>query len=118
MEMLQLLNDYPLAAGVVKQWFINNMLEGLEDESLPEGFKEYVREQGIDDARVSEILRTNPRSAIDVFDDNEIYIDTTHIDGDFWFAVNSSVYHQKFPTRKDAEIAAIIEAFKLLNEKL
>ncbi len=116
--MLQLLKDYPLAAGVVKQWFINNMLEGLEDDSLPEGFKDYVREQGIDDARISEILRTNPRSAIDVFDDNEIYIDTKHIDGHFWFAVNSSVYQEKFSTRREAEVAAIHEAFKLLNEKL
>lgn len=115
--MTELLKDYPKAAEIIRTWFLNKMLDGLNDDNLPEGFKEYVRKQGIDYNKISDIIESNPRSLVDVFDENEIYIDTTHVDGSFWWAVNSSVYQEKYPTRTEAEKAAIAEAFKLLNEK-
>lgn len=117
MTMLELLNEYPNSAKIVKQWLLDRMLEGLKDENLPEGFKEYVRQQSIDDDKVKDILESNPRALLDVFDENEIYVNVTWTEDSFWWAVNSAVYQDKYPTRLEAEKAAIAEAFKLLNEK-
>ena len=49
MKGIELLKEHSKAAIVMKQWFLEKMLEGLNDESLPDDFKVYVREQGIDD---------------------------------------------------------------------
>jgi hypothetical protein len=118
MTMLELLKEYPNSANIVRQWFLNKMLNGLKDDSIPEGFKEYMKQKGVDDEKITDILQNSPRSMFDVFDDNGLYIEITRADDHFWWAVNSSVYQEKYSTRKDAEKAAISESFKLLNEKL
>ena len=43
MSILELLDNYPKAAIVVKQWFLDRMLESLNNDSLPEEFKDYVK---------------------------------------------------------------------------
>ena len=116
--MKELLKDYPLAANVIKEWFLGRMLDGMKDRNIPEEFKEHFKQIGIDDDRLISILGDSPRAMFDVFDENEVYIEITRADGSFWWAVNSSVYQEKYSTRKEAEKAAISEAFKLLNEKL
>lgn len=119
MKMLQLLSDYPLAAGVVKQWFLDKMLESLNDESLPEEFKQYVRDQGVDDIKVSTVLEENPRSLFDVFDTNEIYVETViDTDSSFWWKIGDIQSPIGYARRIEADKAAVSEAFKLLNEKL
>lgn len=117
MTMLELLKEYPNSAKIVRQWFLNKMLDGLKDESLPEGFKEFMKQKGVDDEKITDILQNNPRAMFDVFDSNEIYVNVTWTEDSFWWAVNSAVYQDKYQTRLEAEKAAIAEAFKLLNEK-
>jgi hypothetical protein len=118
MKMLELLKEYPNSAKIVREWFLNKMLDGLKDDSIPEGFKEYMKQKGVDDDKITNILQDNPRSLFDVFDDNEIYVNITWTENSFWWAVNSAVYQDNHPTRLDAEKAAISEAFKMLNEKI
>ena len=119
MKGIELLETYPKAAQVIKQWFLEQMLEGLKDENLPEDFKKHVREQDIDNEKVGKLIDFSPRGLYDVFDNHKIIIDITYFQGPkFWFSINCAVDEGKFDHRKDCEKAAIQQAFKLLNEKL
>ncbi len=118
--MIELLQNYPEAAKVVKAYYLEIMLDTLNDDSLPENFKEYVREMGIDDEKISKMLNGSSRSMFDVFDHNAIYINVTFDNEDrlFRYSVNGEVDSMNYTHRKAAEQAAVAEAFKLLNEKL
>ena len=114
----ELLETYPKAAVVVKQWFLDKMLEGLRDENLPEDFKKYVREQDITNDKVGKLIDASPRALYDVFDDHKLYINIDMTAGQWRWEVGSSIENATCSSRKEAEKAAIEQAFKLLNEKL
>jgi hypothetical protein len=118
--MLELLQKYPEASKVVKAYYLEIMLGTLNDDSLPDNFKEYVREMGIEDERLSKILSGSSRSMFDVFDDNGIFINVTfdHENRVFRYSVEGEVDSQDYLFRKSAEQAAVAEAFKILNERL
>ena len=118
--MLELLQKYPEAGKVVKNHFLSRMLDSLNDDNLPDDFKEHVRAMGIDDDKVASMIGNAPRTMFDVFDDNELFINTTfdYTDRVFRWSVNGEVDSQTYIFRKVAEQDAVAEAFKLLNEKL
>ena len=120
MTGLELLENYDKAAIVVKQYFLNVMLESLKDENLPENFKDYVRESGIDNNKVAAMIDAQPRGLFDVFDANKVYIGITPnplIGGmEFKYTIGDITGEQ--PTRKEAEMIAIEKAFEILNNKL
>jgi hypothetical protein len=119
MKMLELLKEHPKTAIVIKQWFLEKMLESLKDESLPEDFKNYVREQGIDDEKIATMVENSPRSLFDVFDDHKVFIQINVYSTSFSYLINEGdVISGPWHNRKEAEMAAIIESFKLLEEKL
>jgi hypothetical protein len=123
MEGTELLNDYPKAGQVVKQWFLEKMLDGLKDENLPEDFKEYVRAEGIDNDKIGKLIDSSPRALFDVFDSHKIYIETLHETTGFWWKIKDGKEHLRLcsdptSTRKESDAHAIVEAFKLLEEKL
>ena len=118
--MTELLQSYPEAAKVVKSYYLEIMLESLNSETLPEDFKEHVREMGIDDDRLSKMLSGSPRSMFDVFDDNGVFINITfdHEFRTFTYSVDGEVDSQTYLFRKAAEQAAVAEAFRILNARL
>lgn len=119
LKMLELIKEYPLAAGAVKGWFVNKLIESLNDESLPEEFKQYIKDQGVDDAKMSTVFDENPRSLFDVFDEHNVYIETViDTDDNFWWKIGDIHSPIGYSRRTEADKAAIVEAFKLLNEKL
>lgn len=118
--MLELLKKYPEAGKVVKDHFLSRMLENLNDDNIPEDFKEHVRAMGIEDEKVASMVGSAPRSMFDVFDENEMFINIT-FDNErnlFTWSINGKVDSQLYIFRKAAEQEAVAEAFKLLNEKL
>lgn len=118
--MLELLQKYPEAGKVVKDHFLSRMLENLNDDNIPEDFKEHVRSIGIDDDRIAKMIGDAPRSMFDVFDQNELFINII-FDNErnlFNWSINGQMDSQTYIFRKAAEQEAIAEAFKLLNEKL
>jgi len=119
MKGTELLETYPKAAQVVKQWFLEQMLEGLKDDNLPEDFKKYVREQGIDNDKVGKLIDLSPRGLYDVFDSHKIYIGTVvdELNG-FWWTINDKKSTVGYQHRKNCDNAVIQEVFKLLNDKL
>jgi hypothetical protein len=117
--MLELLENHPKTAVVIKQWLLDKLLESLKDDSLPEDFKQHVREQGMEDDKVAKIISSSPRALFDVFDGQGLYIQITGDNKHGWsWEVDSSVENAVCPSRKDADLAAIVEAFKLLEAKL
>lgn len=123
MEMINLLEEHPKTATVIKQWLLERLLESMKDSSVPEEFKQLAREQGIDNDRVAGILNNTPRALFDIFDSHKIYVETLHETTGFWWKIKDSkdyirLASDPYPTRKESDSEAIVEAFKLLEEKL
>jgi len=118
--MLELLQKYPEAGKVVKDHFLSRMLDALNDDNLPDDFKEHVRSMGIDNDKIDKMVGGSPRSMFDVFDDNELFINVTfdYTNKVFRWSVDGEKDSQNYIFRKAAEQDAIAEAFKLLNERL
>ena len=123
MQAQELLETYDKAAVVIKQFYLSHMLESLNDENLPENFKDFVKEQGIDNDTVAVMLTASPRTFFDVFDKNDIYINVTAFPNKlFMYSIIGEVEEvgstETSNTRIEAERQAVEKAFKLLNEKL
>jgi len=123
MKASELLETYPKATAVIKQWYLEKILESLNNDSLPEDFKEHVRNEGVDDDKIVAVIEAGPRALFDVFDENHIYIQINVLPEDssatFTHIINNSfVSLIVYNNRKGAERAAIEQAFEILNNKL
>jgi hypothetical protein len=117
---IELLEKYPLAATVVKAWILEQMIESFKDETVPDEFKEYMRQQGVENDKVAVMIDANPRFLFDVFDANNIIIQTLlNPDKIFTCIIGEKNASQVFSKiRREAEKAAIDVAFELLEDKL
>jgi len=116
--MIDLLNKYPKAAEVVKNWFTEKMIESLNTDDVPEDFKEMIRKDVIDNEKLDKILGTQPRTLFDVFDENEIFIQINVFDT-FSYSINQGkAISGSWKTRKEAEGFAVKIAFEILEQKL
>jgi hypothetical protein len=120
MTGLELLEKYDKAAIVIKQFYLNAMLESLKDEELPENFKEYARQTTIDNDKIGKLIDVQPRGLFDVFDNNKVYIGITpnFLIGGMEFKYSIDEINGEAPTRKEAEKIAVEKAFEILNNKL
>ena len=121
----ELLETYPKAAVAIKEFYYGKMIDSLqEDNDIPEEFKDMIKAQQFDSEYVATFIDTNPRFLFDVFDSNNIniviHVYTEEPPTEFAFSIpqDNLDYDQLYPTRKEAEAAAIEQAFKILNEKL
>jgi len=127
MSGLELLEKYPRAASVIRNWLLNRMVEALQSESIDEDFKQYMRDQGIDNNNIAPMIDSNPRMLLDIFDANEVFICIAvwtktpgHFENvEFSFSINATnKNNSNFATRKEAELFAIEAAFEILDNKL
>jgi hypothetical protein len=120
MTGLELLEKYDKAAIVIKQHYLNSMLESLKDENLPENFKEYARQTSIDNDKIGKLIDVQPRGLFDVFDANKIYIGITPnpLVGGMEFKYTIDEISGEALTRKEVERMAVEKAFEILNNKL
>ena len=118
MSGIELLEKYPLTAAVVKSSILEKMLESFKDDSVPEDFKDYMREQGVENDKVAVMIDTQPRFLFDVFDENNVFIQI-NVFNTFSYSINEGeVISGSWETRKEAEKAAIEAAFDVLEESL
>lgn len=119
---LELLEKHPLSAKLIREWFMEKMIESLNDNSITDEFRQFMREQVIDDDKIGVMIDANPRMLFDVFDDNKIYINIFRVENvfmsSFWDKEEQILNSKIFNTRKDAEIFVIEKAFELLENKL
>lgn len=119
MNGLDLLETYSKASTVVTKWYLERMLDKLVDNSLPNDFKEMVRQRGIDNTVIGKLIDASPRGLFDVFDHYSIYVETmVDTEGGFWWKIGENQGSKHYEFRIDCDKAAIVEAFKLLNDKL
>lgn len=111
---------------VIKQWFLGKLLDSLNDKSIPDDFKEYVRAQDLEDDKIAKIIDAGPRMLFDVFDEHKVYIeigiDYKKIDVTYTYNIinNDNTFSDgiNYNFRIEAEKAAIEQAFQMLNDKL
>jgi hypothetical protein len=122
MTGLELLEKYPLSAKIVKDWFIKSMLESFKDADVPEDFKQFVLEQGIEDDKVGKLIDVNVRILFDVFDENDICINIERSANKIvewsWEISPGHTENSVCKSRKEAEHASIEKAFEILDSKL
>ena len=128
MKGLELIEKYPAAGKVVKEWFFKSMLESFKDDSVPDEFKEFMLEQGIEDDKIGTLIDVNPRMLFDVFDENDIIIYFMIFSSPEGVRFSAAIHigHNEVPnpigkqynTRKEAEHAAVEKAFEILENKL
>ena len=124
MKGIELLEQNPESAKLICSYYLEIMIESLKDEGLPEDFKESIREQGIDNEKISAIIDGNPRNLFDFFDDQELFIDINiSIDKTFSYSIIEALTSvikptKTFSSRKDAEKDAINKAIAKLESTL
>jgi hypothetical protein len=122
MSSQELLENYGKAANVVKDFYLAKFIESMEDsENLPENFKDFAKEQGIDNDTVSKMIDAMPRALFDAFDAHKVYIQiTVDLENNCfrWSFDGGHVESNDYTSRKEAETAAIEQAFEILNNKL
>lgn len=131
MKALELFEKYPKAGEVVIQYYADKFLKSVENTDVPEEFKEFAKQQRIDDRYVADFIDNSPRGAFDVFDEHGIYITTpvSPADGYFKWEIETdkrsvlTEEHERYTsdwvtTRKEAEAAGVEKAFEILNYRL
>lgn len=119
MSGIEMLEKYPLAAEVVKGWILEQMLKSFKDDSVPEDFKNYMREQGVENDKVAVMIDAQPRFLFDVFDANDIIIETIVFpDKEFSCKIGMQATTLSWKTRREAEVFSIEAAFEILENKL
>jgi hypothetical protein len=123
MKTNELLAKYPLATEVIRKSYFDKMIASVESaKDIPEEFKQSLMNEAITDERLIIFIDSQPRTLFDVFDENKIYIEIQLNTGSsvkFLYLINKSqTSFEQYNTRKEAELAAIVGAFKLLEEKI
>lgn len=118
MKTEELLDLYPIATEVVRDWFMDKMAESFKNQELPKDFKEFMREQGIPNDKLVKLIDVNPRVLFDVFDDNGVIINVVHSNGVFSWDVNTVKSLDSYSSRREAESASVQRAFQILHDKL
>ena len=120
MKGIELLEQNPESAKLICSYYLEVMLESLNDDSLPEDFKDHVRSQGMDNNNIAAILDGNPRNLFDFFDSRKIYVDVRPFtNGSFSYSVISDIAtsgsSEIYKTRKEADKNAVETAIKQLE---
>jgi len=124
MKTIELLEKHPLTTEVVRTWFFDQMVASFDDETVPEEFKEMMKQEGVTNERLAILIDVQPRTLFDVFDENKVFIFIQYMDA----KDNVEFFHtfrnidtnpvKLFKNRKEAEITAIEKAFEILENKL
>jgi hypothetical protein len=117
MKAVELLDKYPEAAKVINEFYHSRMMNSMETDDVPDEFKEMLKEQSFDNEYIATFVDASPRMLFDVFDANEVYIQINV--PNFSYSIDAGdVISGTWETRKEAEAAAIEQAFEILNNKL
>jgi hypothetical protein len=120
MKTIELLQENPHAAKVIKEYYNNVMLSRVDESGLPEHYIEFLKDQGLDDQNVAQMMEANARNVYDVLDDNGFIISITYdatFEKFYWF-INGDSHKIACSTRKDAENDAVAAAIYRLERKL
>jgi len=118
MKGLDLLESHPASTEIIRAWFMERMIESLQDENVPDEFKDFMREQGVQNDKLGTMIDANPRMLLDVFDENDIFISINITDRKFTYRIDNVINPTEYSTRKECELISITRAFEILENKL
>ena len=126
MNSQELLETYGKAATVVKAYYLEKFLESMVTTDVPENFKDFAKEHGIDNDTIAKMIDSMPRALFDVFDTYELHIEILVAYQDkpsifTYTVVEGDLIHSeptRYNSRIEAEKVAIEKAFEILNDKL
>jgi hypothetical protein len=120
MNSIVLLEKYPLATEVIREWFTKKMIESIKgDSEVPEDFKKFMLEQSIDNNKLSIFIDVNPRGLFDLFDQHKIIIEIfLYPSKEFTCKIENEATTNSWENRKDCEWFAIEAAFEILEQQL
>ena len=123
MKTTELLEKNPLSTEVIRTWFFNEMVKSFDDETVPEEFKEMMKQEGVTNERLAVLIDAQPRTLFDVFDKNDIFISSIvrrEANENILYTCSTNMIDNQYHcnTRKEAEVLIIKQAFKILEEKL
>jgi hypothetical protein len=118
MKGLELLESHPASTEIVRAWFMERMIESFKDENVPDEFKNFMREQGIENDKLATMIDANPRMLLDVFDEHEVFISINVVDRKFTYRIDNLVNPTEYSTRKECELISITRAFEILENQL
>jgi len=107
----------PHATLVVQSYFMSKMLESLDDDTIPEDFRDMLRKQGVQKEQLIKMVEGSPRSLFDVFDEHDIVIQINTYPH-FSYSINNEVIAGSWNKRKEAEMFAVNSAFEMLEAKI
>jgi len=118
--MIDILKQHPKAAEVMKDYYIDLMIESAQD--LPAHFKEFLQDKGLEMSNIAEMMETAPRNLFDVFDEHGIFINisTTNNGKSYQCDVSRDLQgeSQGANSRKEADLKGVILAIGMLENKL
>jgi len=129
MKTNELLEKHPLTTEVVRSWFFEQMIKSFDDETVPEEFKDMMKQEGVTNERLATLIDVQPRTLFDVFDENNIIIYFMIFSSPEGVRFSAAIHTgngevkpntigDQYKTRKEAELVAVEKAFELLEDKL
>jgi hypothetical protein len=122
---IEILNDYPIATEIVREWFLKRMRRSFEEDNVSDEFKEGMLKMGVPDSTLAIMLDQSPRNFFDVLDENGICVTidfelkpyTTYVlNRIFTYQLNHVHFHgEEFNNRVSCERAAVVKALEMLN---
>lgn len=115
---IEVLNRYPIATEIAREWFVKKMVENLEGDMVSDDFKEQLLKMGVPDNTLAIMLDQNPRAFFDVLDENKLIVEIIYAgNGLFYFTINDKNVPNSgdFQGRVPCERFAVIAAFEKLN---
>lgn len=114
--MKKTLSKYPIISEEFKQFFLQKILDSIKDDGVPQEFKEHLIEVGVTNDMLQQYFNSNARLFFDFFDEKDLIILITNIQGDFSYEINGEPSCETFEDRLSAEKAAILDAVAYYND--
>ena len=130
MKGRDLLITYPKIAEVIREWFMNKMLESIsKTDDIPNEFKEQMRIKGVTDEALCNVIDKNPSALFEVFDSMQVYIgividklpETEQVVFNYYVCPNGKCLEsspQEFLNRKDVEHYAMLAAVEYIDNNI
>jgi hypothetical protein len=118
----ELLKKYPTATKAIIEFLTEELIESCKSTEIPEEYKAYVLERGIESSMVCAVIDRNPRLMFDALDAHGIFCEIACAVHSFGVKVYSKIemhpYLENIPTRKEADRHAIELGFSILEKQL
>jgi hypothetical protein len=121
MKGLEILEKYKLCAKELGTYYTKKLITSIEDhkDDLPEDFKEFLVQQGIDNDKIASFIDANPHALFYMFDEQNMIIEIFHDqEKGFSYKFEGIVSSTYWKTRKEAEMNSLLVCFDLLESML